>query len=344
MFQRIVVPLDGSARAERAIPVAVRLARASGGSIILLRITGIPIAYEPALLTSYVAQTPFYAQEIQDAELAKARTYLADVAQSEALAGIRVETEALSGTPATALLDYLGSDGDHQVDLVVMCSHGRTGLRRWALGSIAQKVARHSPVPVLILREVSRTYVGRLIGGARPLRVVVPLDGSSLAEAALGPAAQLISALAAPAQGVLHLAQIVQLPAIAGESRSWQSDLKKQEYLLQQATAYLSTRADNIRSAMADALGLKVTWSLSVREDVAEAIISMAERGEDIEADEEEGCDLIALATHGRGGLERWMMGSITERVLTGTKLPVLVVRPQGHRAPVASIPVQDEG
>ena len=98
MFQRIVVPLDGSARAERAIPEAVRLARASGGSIVLLRIAGIPVAYEPSLLASYVSQTLFYAEGIQEVELAKARAYLADVAQSAQLAGIKTDGKEVTSS------------------------------------------------------------------------------------------------------------------------------------------------------------------------------------------------------------------------------------------------------
>ena len=344
MFQRIVVPLDGSTRAERAIPVAVRLARASGGSIVLLRVADIPVEYEPALYASYVSQTLFDAQELQDAELAKATVYLAGVAQSEQFAGIEVEMEPLPGAPAPAVLDFVGRDGGQQIDLVVMCSHGRTGLTRWALGSVAQKVARHSPVPVLILPKAIPGYEDGLVETTHPLRVLVAVDGSPLAEAAIVPAAHLVGALATPNQGVIHLAQVVKLPTVASESHSWQSTLKRRERILQEATAYLSKLADTISTGVAASLGLKVTWSLAAKADVADTIIRMAELGEDTGAYEDEGCDLIAMATHGRSGLERWMIGSVTERVLTGTKLPLLVVRPREHRTPVASIPVQDEG
>lgn len=113
---------------------------------------------------------------------------------------------------------------------------------------------------------------------------------------------------------------------------------------MQEATAYLSALADTTRAGVAAPPGLRVTWSIAVKEDVADAIISMAELGEDTGAYEDEGCDLVAMATHGRGGFERWMIGSITERVLTGTKLPVLVVRPHEHGMTASSIPVQDEG
>ncbi len=148
MLKRILVPLDGSPRAERALPVAARIARTSGGTVVLLCVASIPAEYAPAMYASYVAQTPFYAQELLDAEMAKARYYLADMAQSKHLAGIRTETEALPGSAAPTIVAIAGRDDEQLVDLIILCSHGRTGFRRWALGSVAQKVARHSPVPV----------------------------------------------------------------------------------------------------------------------------------------------------------------------------------------------------
>jgi nucleotide-binding universal stress UspA family protein len=327
MFQRILVPLDGSPRAEQAIPVAARLAHASGGTVVLLQVVGIPLEYEPALYASYVAQTPFYAQELLNAELTKARYYLVDRAQSEHLTGIITETEVRSGAAAPAILEFARAQ---QVDLIVMCSHGRTGFTRWALGSVAQKVARHSTTPVLILREGG---VGaRLIAtasAAHPVRALVALDGSPLAEAALVPAAQLVASLAAPAQGALHLAQVVTLPTLHSEQDYIQHDGEAREHALQEATSYLSAIMDNFRDRFATAPDLKVTWSVTVNEDVADTLIRIAELGEETGTYEVQGCDLIAMATHGRGGIQRWMLGSITERVLDGTKLPLLIVRPQ---------------
>lgn len=348
MFQRILVPLDGSPRAEQAIPVAARIAHTSGGTLVLLQVAGIPLEYEPALYASYVAQTPFYAQELLNAELAKARYYLVDLAQSEHLTGISTETEVRSGAAAPAILEFARAQ---QIDLIVMCSHGRTGFMRWALGSVAQKIAWHSPVPVLVLREGNFEHAERLAEAAHPVRALVALDGSPLAEAALVPAAQLVTALAAPAQGALHLAQVVTLPMLLSEQDYKQHDGESaveseafnnnsgraRKQALQEAIGYLSTVADNLRNSWAVAPGLKVTWSVTVNEDVADTLIRMAELGEETGTYKVQGCDLIAMATHGRGGLQRWMLGSITERVLDGTKLPLLIVRPQELITPATS-------
>ena len=140
MYKRILVPLDGSTRAESAVPIAARIAQASGGSVILLQVAAIPIEIE--------------------------------------------------------------------TDLVVMSSHGFTGFKRWALGSVAHKLAPHSSVPVLVLRDGGSVPTTQ---PQQPMRVFVPLDGSPLSESGLEPAAQLITALASTEQRVIHLMRVVDL-------------------------------------------------------------------------------------------------------------------------------------
>src|SRR5205085_2917156 len=101
-------------------------------------------------------------------------------------------------------------------DIIVMSSHGDTGFKRWVLGSVAQKVSRHSPVPVLVLHEDGSTPESIFPDPLRPLRSImalVALDGSTFAEAAIEPAANLVAALAAPAEGILLFTSIVSLPA-----------------------------------------------------------------------------------------------------------------------------------
>ena len=343
MLQRILVPLDGSSRAEQALPIAARIAHTTGGSVVLLRVANIPTEYTFSLYSSYLSQTPFFADDILEIELEKARQYLAIIAESETLKGIQTEITTSTGATAQTILDV--AEKEH-IDLVVICSHGETGFKRWALGSVVQKVARHSPVPVLVLREDGPEPVGLHLDAAHPPRALVTLDGSSLAEYAIVPAAYLVASLAAPAQGSLHLTQVVNLPAVPGEEESAQYNPDIIEQAERKATAYLSKLADALKSELEPVLGLKITWSVVVSEDVADALISMAELGEGTGSFEIKGCDLIAIATHGRGGLQRWMLGSITERVLDGTKLPLLIVRPQeqqSRQAPASSPSAEGE-
>ncbi len=322
MFKRILVPLDGSPRAENALPVAARIARASDGTVMLLRVVGIPAEYSTYIYSSYLAQTPIYAQEILDTEQANAKVYLANLAKTDTLAGLKVETNALSGAAGMTILDIAR---DKHMDIIVMCSHGETGFRRWALGSVALQVSRHSPVPVLVLREDGTAPTSPFPDRLRPLRTVsalVALDGSKLAEAALEPAAYLVAALAAPAQGMLLLSTVVNVPA--------RNKLETEEHVLDEARKYLIGVVEHLQVGELAKLNLAIDWSTELSKDVADALINAAEHGKVTESSHEfPGCDLVAMATHGRGGLQRWVLGSVTERVLSATKLPLLIVRPK---------------
>lgn len=321
MFKRILVPLDGSERAERAIPVAARLAHATGGSITFLRVVTAAIDAAWSML-----EAPMLMQHTLDTEQTRAMDYLTQLATMQELAGVEIHTRVFSGVPAQHILAVAHTE---QIDLIVLCSHGYSGMTRWTLGSVAEKVARSAPIPVLVLREGGPVPARPHSDAIRPLRALVALDGSLLAKAALEPAASLIAALAAPAQGALHLVRVVK--PVNPESE--EKDPEEREHFLHKAKTYLSTTVEHLREgliapAVAD-LTLAVSWSVAVDTDVAEAIVRVAENGEDAEgAGVFGGCDVIAMATHGRSGIQRWAMGSITERVLYATKLPLLIVRP----------------
>jgi nucleotide-binding universal stress UspA family protein len=285
MFQRILVPLDGTEGAERAIPVAARIARATGGAI------------------------------------------------------VQIETDVASGATSPTIFS---AARDAHVDLLVMCSHGETGLKRWVLGSVAHEAVRHSPVPVLVLHEHGKTIP--VPDAAHPLRVLVPLDGSTLAERALKPVAQLLAALAAPAQGEVHLLCVVDLPPAYGHMKS-QAHItdSMQEEARKEAQTYVQAVADRLReTSFAEAFQLNVTSSVAVSTDVAGTITGLAEPAGD--AERSAGSDLIAMATHGHGGLRHLALGSVTERVLDATLLPLLIVRPQQEQlTPMVSEPAQRE-
>jgi nucleotide-binding universal stress UspA family protein len=323
MFQRILVPLDGSARAERAIPVAARLAQASGGSITLLRVVASPLGLvwrAPEVSTSM--------QEV-DAERARAAGYLARVAAWDAFAGITTTTEVLEGTPATCILSVARSQ---QSDIIILCSHGYTGMTLRVLGSTAKKLAFHAPIPVLVLREGGPVPAHPRLDDAYPLRILVALDGSTLAEKAIEPAACLVAALAAPTLGAMHLVQVVKPATTASEARALDAGHESMA-ILHKAKKYLGATVDHLREGrmvppVAD-LKISITWSVAVDDDVASALIKVAENGEDAEgAGVFGGCAIIAMATHGYSGISRWAIGSITERVLEASSLPLLIVRP----------------
>ena len=320
MFQRILVPLDGSTRAERALPVAARVARASWGAIILLQ-----VVVTPSESWVYRSQSMALTRQTLAAQrAAEGLTYLASVIQLQRLAGVAIETLVCSGAgAAVSILDVAHS---HDVDLIVMCSRGYTGFKRWALGSVAQQLARKTPVPVLVLDADGGKPIDYQPGEGRPVRMQVPLDGSSLAEEALVPAAYLSAALSAPLQGALHLTQVIRLPTDY-EYGQMDSVARARQRATAEANAYLHTVEQRLRQGDLAQLNLLVSSSIAVNANVAEALISIAELGEE-DVERFDGCDVIALATHGRSGLERWVRGSVTGRLLGATKLPLLIVHP----------------
>lgn len=314
MFQRILVPLDGSTRAESAIPVAARLAQASGGSVILLYVAVPPVS------SGKFSALEAYPKVGTDEELTQATEYLKTLAQTSTLGGITTEIQALVGAVAPEILSATQS---LRADLIVMCSHGDTGFKRWALGSVAHKLVPHSPVPVLVLRDG-----GPVLATAteHPVRALVPLDGSPLSESALEPAAQLVAALAPSTQRALQLLRVVDIPSSYGKFRSIADsyfDAEMRTEVKLQDEQYLDAVAKRFAESELAQYNLAVTTRVAIDPDVAEAIVQTAEQAEGAGGF---GSDVIVMATHGRGGLQRWILGSVAERVLHSTKLPLLIV------------------
>jgi nucleotide-binding universal stress UspA family protein len=314
MLKRILVPLDGSTLAQSALEVAARIAHATDGTIVLLRVIGVPSTYTPYVYGSDIAQDPQLAQNMLDMEQANAENYLAEIARLDILAGIQVERTILSGSAGMSIVD---TAKEEEVDVIVMSSRGETGFKRFVLGSVAQHVSRHSPVPVLVLQDDGSAPLNAFPDAKHPSRSItalVALDGSELAEAALEPAAYVVSALATPAQGRLVLSTVAN---------------KTGEFAHDEAKKYLIGIVERLRGGESGKLNLVIEWSIEEGKDVANALIEAAEKGKMIECSYEfSGCDVIAIATHGRGGLKRLMAGSVTESVLGSTTLSMLIVRP----------------
>jgi nucleotide-binding universal stress UspA family protein len=197
MFQQIMVPLDGSELAERALPCAERLGAATGATLHLVHVVELapPLTwpFAPAYVPANV-HDDLVARETQ-----QATEYLDKMRERVAASGVHVRTEQMIGYAAATLLDY---ERDTGIDLVVMCSHGRTGLARFALGSVAEHLLRHGTAPVLLVRP---------FGDPVSLEhAVVPLDGSERAEKAL----QVVDQLA---RSVVHEVTLLRVIGAAEE-------------------------------------------------------------------------------------------------------------------------------
>ena len=311
MYSRILVPLDGSVPAERALPVAVQVARAQKSTLILVR----------------VAQS--MSPETEKHEQINA--YLTHVTERPELGGVRCETISLIGSPAERILDALHA---YQCDCVILSSRGQTGMLRWVLGSIARRIIHQASVPILVLHQPVPLSV---MNAQYPLRALVPLDGSGAAEAALAPAVTLVGALASQGQGILHLVQVVPFPP----SVERQADLsnapeaRAREVALQEAHDYLYRIVEQLQREPLAQFQVQFTCSVIANKDVAGALLDLVQHNEPAqEVRSPDHFDLIAMATHGHRGLRHSLMGSITERILSVSKLPLLVIRPQEAKTP----------
>ncbi|MGH2371760.1 MAG: universal stress protein, partial [Chloroflexota bacterium] len=174
-YRTILLPLDGSPLAERVLPYAATLAEASGATIVLLQVA----------VANLASRADAASGEVRVVDLAQ--EYL-DGVKARFPKGVAVETAVVRGEANEAIVDASRS---HHADLVVMSTHGRSGLGRWLYGSVADHVLRHVAVPVLLVSaETDRSW-----SNGRRRRLVVPLDGSEVALAALNPASDLTQAL-----------------------------------------------------------------------------------------------------------------------------------------------------
>ena len=321
MFQRIVVLLDGSKGAERAIPVAARLARAFGGSIVFVQVVLPPVDFGKYTAPKVVNSE----RRVFETNQARATSYLAGmmIHHVNVLAGIDADMGVAVGLVPQAICSVARKE---QADLILLSTREDSGVKRWLFGSIAQEIVHRSSVPVLVLNEQS--VIPHISHAAYSLKVQVILDGSPMAESVVEPAAQLLAGLSAPAQGILHLVRVVDLPMASGKWRSQaHSDSVQREHARQEAEMYLTRVGNRLYKGPLAALGLIVTTSIVDCTDMSKTIINVAESSAKTEF--EGACTLIALTIHGRRGLRRQLEGTAIKHILGSTRLSLLTAYPQ---------------
>lgn len=321
MIRRILVPLDGSERAAQAVPFAARIARETGAHLELVCVVDMAALYAPAYVPIHMPQDAI------DDQYEALRGYLNAVASKRELAGLPIDTKVLTGTVAATLLAALESE---QFDLVVLNSHGRGGAARWLLGSVAEYLVHYAPVPLLILRDSleAASLPPAAIGAA--WQAVIGWDGSKFAEEAIAPTAQVIQALSGTNRGRLHLVRVERpmsdaddLEPVLGGPEQMRA---AHELVLRDATTALAAVAQHLRAQYP---ALDITSAVVEQRDPAAALIDLAELPATPHAPGGALGTLIGIATHGRRGLARWTLGSVTYRVLEGSHVPTLIVRPR---------------
>jgi len=313
MFRSILVPLDGSPFAEHSLPMAISLARCSKARLHLVTVS-------TPLPEVFVEGLAYDISQLQQDQGERFGTYISSVAQQvRAVSDVAVHTTVLYGEVASSLCDLIATGGE---DLIVMATHGKGPLGRFWLGSVTDEMIRHAPLPLLIVRP--REEKVDFHRDVKLQRIVLALNGTPEAEQILSPLLSLCEGNSEPRQIVLMQAiyPVVKHNSMpdAKEVRKESSHLfdqvqELQDHLEQQARTYLDKVAGQLRDK-----GLNVSVEVVAEQPAAQAILHEAEK---------EHADLIALETHGRGGVSRLLFGSVADKVIRGAHIPVLLHRPK---------------
>ena len=313
VFRSILVPLDGSQLAEQVLPLASRIAQRAHGKLRLAMVHEIPAAP-----VDVIAAKMFVAIEV--ATRKSERSYLRAIQAKLRAGGTRLSSAVtLTGAPARTLAAYVREMG---IDLVVMATHGRGGIRRAWLGSVADHLIRHVEVPVLLERPRMERTAAAQSGEAS--QILVLLDGSPLAEEALGPATKLARLWNAE----ITLLQVVQPVVISTDPMlplPSAYDQEMTQLVRQEAQDYLADVIERLQHE-----GLRASGVAVVGWNVVESVLEVA-RPDRVAA--------VVLATHGRSGLGRLALGSVADKVVRAADVPVLVCRPVGRRGTTKTPP-----
>lgn len=306
----LLVPLDGSSLAEAALPAATAVAAATGARLTLLHV----LERRPPVTVH---------GERHLTGVTEAEAYLTAVAARIGDAGATVDRHVHPNPEGDVAAGIAAHAAEFDADLIVLCAHGRGGPRGWLAGALAQQVIRRETAPVLLIRP-DETGVA---AGFAPESVVVALDGTAEGEAALAAAVGLARAFGAALRPTAIVATLATVPAdrlatarLTPTATSAALDLEEGT-----AAAYLDALGERVRAA-----GVSVVPEVG-RGDAVEAVLRIAARS---------GRHVLALATHGRTGLDALWAGSVGAKVVSRAAAPLLLVHPR-RPARTAPAPVR---
>jgi nucleotide-binding universal stress UspA family protein len=295
MYTRILLPLDGSKVAEQVLPYARFLAKALKIPVELLEVVDLE-----ALRLLANPERGRYVDTLLNERMETNKSYLAAIAQS--FQGAQVTCLVEKGKAEDVVIERAATDKDM---LIVMATHGRSGIQRWVLGSVADKVLHGSTNHLFLIRANDQAKAG----GEAPLKkVIVPLDGSPLAETVL----PYVVDLGKKMRLEVILVRAYALPtSTADEYQTYTDELiglieaEARDYLAEKIKEAKGKGLENVSSVVNVGYG-------------AEEIITLARNTPD---------NFIAMCTHGRSGVKRFVLGSVTDRVVRHSGDPVLIIR-----------------
>jgi nucleotide-binding universal stress UspA family protein len=294
MYQRILTPLDGSAYAEAALPVAARIAQASHGTVVLLHVLSSPRELLPYVL-------PMMEPSTLTTDVEAAAAYLEAAAGRPDLADVTTVTEVRSGLVGSTILEVAARQ---QADLVVLAAHAHTGLARWAPGNVAEHLEHRGAMPVLSLTDASP-----LPAEGRPVHALALLDGTEEAEAAIAPAKQVLEALSGSAQANAIL-RLVWIGAFAPDAPS-------QHPSDNNVALYLRTVEERLHSEAKGSWPLTVTSEVIAEQDLPKAVAELATQKQ---------ATFLALAPHSKRGYPLHISADFDVDLRGATGQPLLIV------------------
>ncbi len=306
MYSRILVPLDGSKLAEGILPYAALLSRTFGIRIDLLRAVAPPA---PISDGSYGELTKLPHGPAPDQVKEQASRYIADVERNLQSSGLQASSSVQVGAPADVIAEQAALEAN---TLVAMSTHGRTGVARWAMGSITDKVINIADQPMLVVRPDQSKPLPEEI---RFETLILPLDGSTESEQSMAHALPLAKALnlkvvlvtVNPGPSDYYL--VADYPA-GGVFYDSAEDVARAD---KDAGSYVEAVAERIRGE-----GIRAVETRVARGDAGSAIVDLATEIQN---------SLVSMATHGRSGVGRWVMGSVSSKVIRHSGDPVLLTR-----------------
>jgi nucleotide-binding universal stress UspA family protein len=296
MFDHILIPLDGSSLAECVLPHTVALARALGAHVTLLRVL------EPAYAGHLVDQLDW---QIRKTEV---ETYLEEVTARLRKAGLKAERALLEGQAADHIVQFARN---HNVDLIVLGSHGRSGLSGWNVSSVVQKVILRAYVPIMIIRAY-QPVTGKLTEMTYR-RIFVPLDGSQRAECVL----PLVTNLALFYKSQLLATHVVSRPEMPRRTPLTQEEIKLSDQIISCNQRNADDYLEQIRSQLSSQ-AIDVQTRLIVSDDMIAELHELAEQ---------EKADLVVLSAHGYSCKSKWPYGSLAISFITYGTSPLIVVQ-----------------
>ena len=298
MYTKILIPLDGSKTAEKVLPYARFVAGTLKLPIELVAVIDIV-----EMTTHISADRARHLDTMMEDSVRNSEQYLRGIAGTFPT-GTKCRVE--KGKAEQMIIEAAAADNG---TLITMATHGRSGMNRWLLGSVTEKVLRGGTNPMLLVRA---TEEEKTDSAATLKSMVVPLDGSELAEGVLPTVAELAKTLKLAV--VLFRAYSIPTSAYAGGEGYYAVNYEELLTAMKEETVdYLEKKTEAVKK-----LGIANVSYVAKEGFAADEIISLSRKSPD---------NLIAMCTHGRSGVKRWMLGSVTETVVRHSADPVLVLR-----------------